>query len=877
MKRQCIGEKALKLIMGLLALLFIVLFFPKNIKLIVNMKETSQVGWMQAYPDVDGVAAKVMTPIFQDRFVYNEKVWGDKIKLLRFNSLDKIGKEDIESVECYYGSVRAGSINLSEMSTLPGNIIQLPIHYYNKRIVVIEIVYLSAFILTFFFLLRKIKKIDFAKLLEIKYWINRRLFAKQSIILSVLSGLIVFFLENIWNGINIHYIELMFLIPVFFIVILILSRINCNEKYFLLLSIPLFIVLYISENQLTTYLTVDESRAILEQTHLSTDILRHWELGSSRLNYIIMGTIWKLVPRNFISTGYEEYRIAKLFHWSLGILLIAYLAYYIVKKVLVNKDENVKAAQFTIIFTMITLSPVMLTILKNYNYDLFAVLFACIGTAKMIYAIKKEDLIEARYAVVIAGLATLEKTIAEPVMLIAMVTYVYLGVKKKESKILYSVFYSAKINTYVVGLSLICNLYIQHVLRGDEFANYKLENIIGPILDLQIKLIGKVATADNRIMLLIAFLITILMVSICAWCIQKWMCSIEKRKSEKKLNVMYSWLAVLTFIVFVIAIVGTYILRFTYYYPAYKQSEDIYMTYTSATAKIFHYNAHSIVAFYVKSCWAMIIVMVNSIPTLILVLLMLELLLFKKLKKAKEFIILIFIFGVMIPIMYGFICMEPNPRYQNLYIVLVSLCAVIILLDNMSLNKNWMYAIAIISTGTIVWEIVPFGPAYTGFFPIWNLEHAEYSYIESGKMSLGWYGGWGENISIAGKAITKYLEEQGIDYDQINMYTNYHGEWMTNTGKINVLFMPGSKIFNTGDLQELSIDDFGLQENTFYVFVRWGCIAGTTEYEMPPKEIEPIITINRRGATEIWIYKGEDLKQYFISVLEQNNKKIYKN
>lgn len=133
MKRQCIGEKALKLIMGLLALLFIVLFFPKNIKLIVNMKETSQVGWMQVYPDVDGVAAKVMTPIFQDRFVYNEKVWGDKIKLLRFNSLDKIGKEDIESVECYYGSVRVGSINLSEMSTLPGNIIQLPIHYYNKN------------------------------------------------------------------------------------------------------------------------------------------------------------------------------------------------------------------------------------------------------------------------------------------------------------------------------------------------------------------------------------------------------------------------------------------------------------------------------------------------------------------------------------------------------------------------------------------------------------------------------------------------------------------------------------------------------------------------------------------------------------------------
>ena len=206
MKRQCIGEKALKLIMGLLALLFIVLFFPKNIKLIVNMKETSQIGWMQVYPDVDGVAAKVMTPIFQDRFVYNEKVWGDKIKLLRFNSLDKIGKEDIESVECYYGSVRVGSINLSEMSTLPGNIIQLPIHYYNKRIVVIEIVYLSAFILTFFFLLRKIKKIDFAKLLETKYWIDRRLFAKQSIILSVLSGLIVFFLENIWNGINIHYI-----------------------------------------------------------------------------------------------------------------------------------------------------------------------------------------------------------------------------------------------------------------------------------------------------------------------------------------------------------------------------------------------------------------------------------------------------------------------------------------------------------------------------------------------------------------------------------------------------------------------------------------------------------------------------------------------
>ena len=42
-----------------------------------------------------------------------------------------------------------------------------------------------------------------------------------------------------------------------------------------------------------------------------------------------------------------------------------------------------------------------------------------------------------------------------------------------------------------------------------------------------------------------------------------------------------------------------------------------------------------------------------------------------------------------------------------------------------------------------------------------------------------------------------------------------------------------------------------------------------TDYTVPPGEYEPIITIKRRGAIEVWIYTGDQLEQYFQSVLDK--------
>lgn len=845
----------------LAALLCVFLFIPKNVK--INLKLSQNI-FDNNLMVQNGFEECKLKNVYENMYIGKCNVirkWPSELKV---HSIQPIDKDNVETINLYFGSIWIGGVDkeslCNENDGLHGTIT-----YSETKIFVAAVFYTCVFLMVSLCIYRILCHFKFH---QITFRIQREQIKLGYI--ALLYALSIFLLKSIVDKIKINNCEIFIMTIGLYLTLLIIYSIIKNFKLVTIASVGIFAGLYISINNMTAFLTVDERRAITEQVQLSTDILRHWELGSSRLNYIIMGSIWKVIGWFNYNNLIVDYKIGKLMHWLCGVLLIAFLTKVIVCGILHCDRKHIMCSRYVIIWFFTIISPTMLTTLKNYNYDLFAVTFGGMSVFILLNAFKKLDVHLARVAVCFSCLATLEKTIAEPIMVICMIMYVYIAILGEKRFVFKAIIETLKINIYICIISLTCNLYIQHILRNDWFPNYKLTNVIGPLLDLLNKVIGKIISDVNEEKaLLLAFMANIFIVLLCAIMIHLLRGMYQKKKYRTSINRMIKVAAAVVFSTTIIGIVGTYIQKYTYFYPYYIQEKNVYMTFSSATAKIFHYNAFNRIQFYLKSCLAMLIVFVNAMPSYIVILLLTVLFWLRKPKKKMEMFLLgiIGIIGSVIPILYGIICMEPNPRYQNLYVIITTICVLVVFIDRIEVKlipQISLYVGLVLSSI----EVVAFGPAYTGFFPYWNLNHCQYNDIETGKMSIGWYGGWGEDIALAGEKIEDYIEEKQLDYNTVNMYMNYHGSWLNNKG-YGVFFMPGSDYFETGNIDDLDINSFPSGENDFYVFVRWGCIAGMTDYTIPPDDYEPIMTIDRRGATEVWIYTGSQLKTYFQSILEK--------
>lgn len=845
-----------------LAVLITIIFIPKNIK--INMQLTGSVYYDELVVQ-DGLEEYELKNTYENMYIGKYSVickWPSEINI---SPMQYIDATDVESINLYYGSIRIGEIDKENIYNTEDGLYGR-ITYSSRRIFFVAVLYALIFLIVSWCIYKMLFHFKFHRI-TLKAQ-NEQIKLMYVTLIYILS---IFLLKNTMNIIKISNGEILAMGIGLYITLLIIYSVVKELKLAVLSSAGAFVGLYIAVNNMTSFLTVDENRAITEQARLSTDILRHWELGSSRLNYIIMGSAWKVIkwiaPYDNLVL---DFKLGKLIHWICGVVLIAILVKVIVCGSLRSNKKNVMCSRYIIIWFFIVISPTMLTILKNYNYDLFAVMFGCLAVFTLLTAFEKLNVHLARVAVGLSCLATLEKIIAEPVMVICMIMYVYIAIAGHEKFIYKALKETIKINAYICTVSLMCNLYIQYILRNDWFPNYKLTNVLGPLLELLNKIVTKVfANIGEKRALLMAGGMNVLIVLIGAIVIHVVTELYKKEKNRKFIRCIVKCITIVVVSTTIIGIIETYLQKYTYFYPYYKQNKNVYMTYASAIAKIFHYNALNQIQFYAKSCLAMLIVFVNAMPTYIVILLILVCIWLKKIKGKSEMFLLgiIGIFGSIIPVLYGMICMEPNPRYQNLYIIIITICVLIVFLKRFDTKLIPQICTYVGLTLTCI-EVVEFAPANTGFFPYWNINHCQYNNVEIGKMTIGWYGGWGEDIALAGEKIEKYIDDNQLNYETVNMYMNYHGSWLNNIG-YNVYFMPGSEYLGTGNIENLDISSFSLEKNDFYVFVRWGCIAGMTDYTVPPGEYEPIITIKRRGAIEVWIYTGDQLEQYFQSVLDK--------
>lgn len=129
-------------------------------------------------------------------------------------------------------------------------------------------------------LLRKhyLKRICISRVLIIHYTI--------AIVLAVLLSRFVIQLEGIFSfELYVQKEEWYF----YWVALSIISMVSWNNlkdrKLTFALTVVLAMPLYFSVGHISTYLTADEPRAIREQLYLSSDVLRHWALGSARESF----------------------------------------------------------------------------------------------------------------------------------------------------------------------------------------------------------------------------------------------------------------------------------------------------------------------------------------------------------------------------------------------------------------------------------------------------------------------------------------------------------------------------------------------------------------------------------------------------------------
>lgn len=712
------------------------------------------------------------------------------------------------------------------------------------------------------FLLRRKKKLRIFHSFKSVYRISTAAFLLYFGLIKILA-----FSKHINCQINIFLIELcLFFTILCGIVIFRLQKGHICEKMLQLCFT--FVALYFSCSNLNNFLTIDENRAILEQADLQNDILRHLlYFGNARSNYLIMGSMWELTPVKFLTDPFiSNIQMAKIIHWYTGIILLMVMSYFVVILMRPYLSQTRTDIVFSSTLIILTSSPLLLSALKNYNYDLYSMVFGALSIEILFYALQKQKTAWGLAAISISILASQEKMTAIPVLLVNIIFVGYMIVKKNNKHYIRNILLYSIGSSVMVGMELLgCLIFIDKILRKGNFPAITLDDVYMPLISLYTQATQTVGNPpQNGGWWTIAILSAITFCSICGLVLFEIILKRLKLHTDF-LNARKFIFAGCIMATLVIGILGTYVVPFAYIEGAYSDQQNAYIG-DSVTTLSFHFNTNSFLETKIRYIVAMFEMVWNSIPTVILMLPIVICFLYLKKTHGKQTDYMLensfVIFGVLAPFAYGIISLTPLNRYLNVYVFIIVLVILLLVWKNESYflklkNKIW-YGICI----CCMIECFAFGPAYTSYWPIWNIM----PYLETenvpGRMLINWRGGWGEHIYMAGKKIENYCLKNDIPLENVVIYTNYHGSWLNNENELTIKRMPGYRSSETSEYPKIDFSKVKLDSTSFFVFSKWGLRWASTQYSLP-ENIPPLMEISYRGATECWIYTGSQLEGYF--------------
>lgn len=540
-----------------------------------------------------------------------------------------------------------------------------------------------------------------------------------------------------------------------------------------------------------------------------------------------------------------------------------------------------------VLFYAIMSLQVTLLSIKTVNYDLNSLLLALLSVMLMIYAIRKVSSLNALMAVVSAMLATQDKMLAGPMLYLAlliMVIILTIKVIRKNIKIPL-VLIAAAVTMIPVIMSYMANYYVGFFLAGGNIPSVTFHDTVYSYVQYSLTILESIssffALSDKAVIVNLLMLWGIFTIasyitknvdkSINNKAVQnndkkninnnvintsdKKVISRKESICAKRVKIISAIVIALVFMMFIIAIISIRLTPFVYMSPLYKMDVGSYNSKSIMNGITYHFNAKSMAEHYAKLAGTIIYIFYKSVPVGYMVLLAAVGVVMYIYKKRPDISNMLFILlsAVIFPLLYSAIQITPNERYQNVYILIFAYLTVVTLVEMVIQNKKiYLYAILTVMLINAI-DVHRYDYAYTEYFAIWDTKYIEQrEECYTGKMVPGYHAAWGEHVIYAGEMLGRYAHDNNIQYKDMNIHYEYYGEYYNNGG-MNII-VDGSEAWKSCEIGEHD-----------YFVVSRGAATKEGEGELSIKLINnatPMYTFGYNGATEMWVYSGEEVMKW---------------
>ncbi len=605
----------------------------------------------------------------------------------------------------------------------------------------------------------------------------------------------------------------------------------------LLAAVLIGAAMLVSIKGMTTYLTADERFSTMEQAKLDADELRHWSMGQSRMNYLLMSLFWRCFPYEWMEevTGLVYHQPAKLAHWFLGVLILFYTV-DLVQRFLMRRVGDAKQpaesfrimTSYVVLMNLTLLLPAVTIGLKNYNYDLFSACFGALGGVCALIAFQKRSLSFGYQAVLFSSCSVLEKKSGLPILLAACTVLAAVAMLRQEgkqaSKVLAGVRHSLYGVAFYVGLLFTNQFLLVEVIKNSHAPVHTLFSamvtavrMIPGVYDLSARIgTGTYLQAFSGCLFLavLIFLAAMVLYGIC----------VSYETTDRDL------------------------------YPVSAGAATLLLTVYLLTGMIVMFSG----ADYTEEIGGYVLFIIRNymmaMPTLLLLLSVIVVLSWRRYRGQVSLLWSIVIVSLGITPVY-LLEMRWNPtwmRYLNmflcLYAVFVAAAALPVLYELLT-GRRLLTAFACMAGVFHLAEVLGSMPAFTYFAPCWYGLTA--TGVSAGERQMDVY--WGEHRASLGLLVWEYCEKNGLGSEPVTIYYGYiRGDWLTRPDHIT----EAPKDWNE------SYDTCSVTDHDFYVFDTQAVERGMVK-DGWPVDVEPVITVTYRSHVIARIYQGSQLQQYF--------------
>jgi hypothetical protein len=646
-----------------------------------------------------------------------------------------------------------------------------------------------------------------------------------------------------------------------------------------IITIAIVPALYLSIQTTSQFLTVDEIYIIRETADLDFHYINQWYAGANRTTDTFLGALSRILRLSFTPGDTQLKMVLKLAHFAAGFIVLLLIHCLGSRWV----PATVKFGTWSIIFFNSTLLlPVSTVAFKVFNYDLLSMTLSVLALLLIAAAFREKRSLFAFFAVVSSYLAAQDKVSAAPILWFCCALYgIYYANR--------SGFPAAKLFMYnlrgiAIALATGCCCVIIVALAGTgDFPRSFFVRTLDPFTNPLWPLMRFTLGIDNnfefsyfRSFKMLSFVVALTYAfSLMLYVTRSAMLRVSARSllpvMIRKANYLLAAAVLIT------GILSTFLVHM--HFGVFSPEIQYPFIHTSPfNNNITWFGATTSGQHILMSIGYAYAVFVNALPTVFW--LMIAIIFFVELKKpvstsapwyAEAVLTGIF----LVPLAWGISQFPVCNRYVNIFLFLMVLIVCIKFMNAFAqLPKKATIPIITITVLFLIAEILPFGPVYTAFRPIWS-SFPDKALPEPTLGNPSWVG-WGEDVMIAGKKVEKLVRDHSTRLCKKStaqtLYTLYAGDYLTTSGNLPFIikYVLTDSSFYRYDVERLMSrsgktcvkSQVVYDSCALFLVSRYHFVVDALPF---PRSVVPLFTISYRGYPQAWVWRGDELKKAGVS------------